>query len=156
MIVETEGYLEHGDSASHARFGPAGRSAVMFGPPGVAYVYLIYGMHLMCNVVTEPEGTAGAVLIRALEPVEGLELMAARRGAAGSGGRLTSGPGRLSQALDVTLRHNGSDLARGPLGIWRGIVLGDSDVAVTPRVGVCGSQEEPYRCVFKGNANFSV
>jgi DNA-3-methyladenine glycosylase len=150
MIVETEGYLEHDDAASHARFGPTGRSRVMYGPPGMAYVYFIYGMHFMFNVVTEPEGKAGAVLVRALEPLEGLDVMASRRGLPDKGS-LTSGPARLCQALAITLDLNEADLTRGPLCILHGKPVTGAAVQTTPRIGVGGSREEPYRFVLKGN-----
>lgn len=109
-IVETEAYLDQRDAASHAARGPTGRSAIMFGPPGVAYVYLIYGMHHCLNVVTEADGHAGAVLLRALEPLVGLEAMRTRRGR-GPEHRLGAGPGRLCRALGVDLAWNGLPLA---------------------------------------------
>lgn len=154
MIVETEAYLEHGDLASHARFGPTERSRVMFGRPGRSYVFFIYGMYHMFNTVTEAEGTAGAVLIRALEPLEGLEVMKERRRRP-SGKDLANGPGRLCQALAITIEQNQVDLTRGPLGIWEHVSFYDSDVVATPRVGVVGSTEEPYRFAVKGNPNVS-
>jgi len=150
VIVETEGYLEQGDLASHARFGKTPRSRVLFGPPGRAYVYFIYGMHHLFNVVTEYDGVAGAVLIRALEPLEGLDLMKKRR-ARPDGSNLTNGPGRLCQAMEITLEQNEADLTRGPLGIWRKASFADSRVETTPRIGVIGSVEEPYRFTVKDN-----
>lgn len=120
----------------------------MFGHPGVAYVYFVYGMHFMFNVVTEEHATAGAVLIRALEPVEGVELMARRRGRSRD---LSNGPARLCQALGIDLSLNGSDLTRGPLGIWRRKTYDDKEVVTTPRIGVVGSADEPYRFCVKGN-----
>lgn len=150
--METEGYLEHGDLASHARFGPTPRSGRLFGPPGLAYVYFIYGMHHMFNVVTEPDGTAGAVLVRALEPVEGIELMERRRGTARE---LASGPGRLCQALGITLEQNGMTLMEGPLSLFRRREYAEKEIEVTPRIGVAGSHEEPYRYLVKGNPNVS-
>lgn len=152
IIVETEGYLEHGDMASHARFGPTDRSSVLFGPPGHAYVYFVYGMHYMFNVVTERDETAGAVLVRALEPLVGIELMSRRRGVAPDGkANLTRGPALLCQALGITLEKNRADLGAGPLGIYAMRSHQDPDVMNTPRIGVCGSREELYRCVVKGN-----
>lgn len=150
MIVETEAYLGDGDYASHARFGPTRRSHVLFGPPGLAYVYLIYGMHYLFNVVTESDGVAGAVLIRALEPLDGAALMAARRGR-GELLELTRGPARLCQALAIGLENNEADLTRGPLGIWRGESLPVFEVMATTRIGVAGSKEELYRYLVKGN-----
>lgn len=124
----------------------------MFGHPGIAYVYFVYGMHYMFNVVTERDRAAGAVLVRALEPVEGLDLMTLRRGRATD---LTSGPARLCQALSINREQNGADLSAGPLGIWRRKSYDDKEVEITPRIGVCGSHEEPYRYLVKGNPHVS-
>jgi DNA-3-methyladenine glycosylase len=148
VIVETEGYLGEGDDASHARFGRTPRASMMFGPPGRSYVYFVYGMHCMFNVVTEPEHTAGAVLIRALEPLEGLDLIRGRRGGSPD---LTNGPARLCQGLAITLEQNGADLTRGPLGLWQRRSYDDNEVLVTPRIGVTGSEQEPYRYLVKKN-----
>lgn len=104
-VVEVEAYFGPGDPGSHARNGPTPRSVVMFGPPGHAYVYFCYGMHYMFNAVTEEEGTAGAVLVRALEPLTGLDIMADRR-KTDDPLALCSGPARLTQALDIDLSHN--------------------------------------------------
>ncbi|HHS96728.1 MAG TPA: DNA-3-methyladenine glycosylase, partial [Chloroflexi bacterium] len=106
-IVEVEAYIGEDDRASHARFGPTERNAAMYGPPGHAYVYLIYGVHHCLNLVTGPEGFPAAVLIRALEPLEGVEQM---RGLRGGRPDLTNGPGRLCQALGIDLRFDGADL----------------------------------------------
>jgi DNA-3-methyladenine glycosylase len=126
IIVETEAYLGPDDLASHARFGPAGRSAVMFGPPGHAYVYFIYGVHEMFNVVAGRDGEGAAVLIRAIEPLGvGVDPASGR------------GPGKLTRALGIDRRHNGRDLvAGGPLGIARGRRIARSAIACGPRVGV--------------------
>jgi DNA-3-methyladenine glycosylase len=107
-------------------------------------------MHYMFNVVTEPNGVAGAVLIRALEPLDGVELMKERR-AKHDGAGLTNGPGRLCQAIAITLEQNEVDLTRGPLGIWQRRSFADSEVETKPRIGVFGSVEEPYRFTVKGN-----
>lgn len=152
MIVETEGYLEHGDLASHARFGRTPRSSIMYGPPGYAYVYFVYGMHHMFNVVTERRGSAGAVLIRALEPLEGLEQMAHRRGRTED---LCNGPARLCQALGIDLGSNGADVVSGPLTIRRRRSFDDAEVETTPRIGVAGSRDEPYRYCVNGNPHVS-
>lgn len=150
LIVETEAYLGQSDGASHARFGLTDRSRVMFGQPGAAYVFFIYGMYCMFNTVTEPVGKAGAVLIRALEPTEGIELMAARRGG-NEAGNLTNGPARLSMALGITMEHNGIDITTGPLGVWGRRGGTDPRVASGPRVGVSGSADNPWRFYMKGN-----
>src|SRR3954447_21846999 len=103
-IIETEAYIDQTDLACHARFGRTPRSQVMFGPPGHAYVYFTYGMHWMLNIVTEPVDFPAAVLIRALWPEEGLEVMQARRGRAEPPARLTGGPAKLAQALGIDRR----------------------------------------------------
>jgi DNA-3-methyladenine glycosylase len=129
-IVETEAYLR-GDPASHAFRGRTARNAVMFGPPGHAYVYLVYGMHLCFNVTSAPEGIGEAVLVRALEPLEGLAAMQRRRQSARE---LCRGPGRLTQALAITRAHDGADLARGALRIEQGAAPGR--IVAGPRVGI--------------------
>jgi DNA-3-methyladenine glycosylase len=127
IIVETEAYLGPEDLASHARFGPRGRSAVMYGPPGHAYVYFIYGVHEMFNVVAGRDGEGAAVLIRAIDPVRGI-----------AGGRQAGrGPGKLTAALGIDRRHNAVDLtAGGELGVSRGRPIGARAVACGPRVGI--------------------
>ncbi len=118
-IVEVEAYLGERDAASHARRGPTPRAAIMFGPPGYLYVYLVYGMHHCMNVVTESDGTAGAVLIRAAQPIVGFE--------SDAGTRLLSGPGKVCAGLGVTRTHNGRDLSAGE-------VLVSDDGFPVPRV----------------------
>ena len=108
-IVETEAYLGVGDAAAHSARGPTPRTRVIFGPPGHAYVYLIYGMHYCLNIVAEPEGVAGCVLIRAVEPV----------GAVAGAALLSNGPGKLTRALGITLDHYGVDLTRGPITLHK-------------------------------------
>jgi DNA-3-methyladenine glycosylase len=134
-IVEVEAYLDARDRASHAArgTGPTSRNAVMYGPPGHAYVYLIYGMHHCFNVVTELDGVAGAVLVRALEPVVGLEAMRRRRGRAEMRD-LTSGPGKLCAALAIDRRHNAISLDSVGLRIAPG--RRDEPIVTSPRVGV--------------------
>jgi DNA-3-methyladenine glycosylase len=127
LIVETEAYLGPEDLASHARFGATERNRVMFGPGGVAYVYLCYGIHYMFNVVSGREGEAGAVLIRALEPDAGLEAHHA----------VARGPGKVTRALELSREHNGVDLsADRQLYIAGGRMLRPEQVAVGPRIGI--------------------
>jgi DNA-3-methyladenine glycosylase len=150
VIVETEAYHES-EPACHAFVGLTKRTAVIFGPPGRAYVYRSYGIHVMLNAVCEPEGVGAAVLIRALEPVEGLELMRQRRGVSDVR-NLCSGPGKLTQALDIDLLDNGVDLNRGPIRItsrpaaWREV-----EVVVDQRIGITKAVELPWRFSAAGN-----
>lgn len=154
-IVEVEAYFGKDDPAAHAYIGRTERNAVLFGPPGVAYVYFIYGMHYCLNISCEPDGQAGCVLIRALEPVEGLETMAKLRELP-SGAKpklLTSGPGRLCQALHITrAAHNGLDVTDAASCLR---VEDDGyrvkKVAVTPRIGIRHAAELPARYVIEGN-----
>jgi len=145
-IIETEAYIGRSDTACHAARGRTKRNAVMFGPPGHAYVYFIYGMYHCLNVVTEEEGFAAAVLIRALEPLEGLAVMRERRRNR-SDRALTSGPGKLCQALAIDRRLNGADLcADGPLYIEEGEIAGE--IATGPRIGIRAAPEDmaaPWR-----------
>ncbi len=150
MIVEVEAYEGIDDPASHAFRGPTPRTEVMFGPPGRLYVYLSYGVHWCANVVCHPEGVAGAVLLRAVEPVTGIDAMWADRPAARRERDLGSGPGKLCAALGINDEHNGVDMldpsspvrllaAEGP---DRG---DDSEIAVGPRVGITKAVERPWR-----------
>jgi DNA-3-methyladenine glycosylase len=142
-LVEVEAYTGQQDPASHAFRGLTNRNAVMFGPAGFAYVYFTYGMHHCLNVTAQEPGRAGAVLIRALEPLRGIELMRAH-GDSGPQARLLSGPGKIGRAFGLTLRDNGRDLTRGPLGIAAGTPLSDDEVLVGPRVGITRAVELPY------------
>src|SRR4051794_26027730 len=119
IIVEVEAYLGGDDLASHSAKGITDRTRVIFGPPGRAYVYLIYGMYECLNFVVEPEGKAGCVLIRALEPLAGLKQMFERRPAARKPEDLAGGPGKLTRALDITRNLNASNLIKGPLTVRR-------------------------------------
>ena len=132
-IVEVEAYRGPRDAASHA-YRRTPRSEVMWGPPGTAYVYFSYGSHVCLNVVTEPPGRAGAVLLRALEPVGGIALMVRRRGTRDLR-LLATGPGRLTQAMGVTLAHNRGDLVTGPLYIARADRR-PRVITATPRIGI--------------------
>ncbi len=137
-IVEVEAYDGERDGASHARSGPTERNASMFGPPGHAYVYFIYGMHYCFNVVTEPEGDGAAVLVRALEPVEGIDEMRPRR-AGREGVELTNGPAKLCYALAIDGALDGEDLVEGQaLWIERDERVPEAQVGRGPRVGVRG------------------
>ena len=138
-IVETEAY-HHEDPASHAFAGPTPRNAAMFGPPGQIYVYRSYGIHWCMNLVCGPE-PGSAVLIRAIEPTEGLEIMMARRGL-DDPRRLCSGPGRLCQAMAVTHAHNGLSADQPPFGLTPGPSAG---VVVGPRIGITKAVDTPWR-----------
>ena len=154
-IVETEAYLGLDDPASHSFPGLTPRNAVMFGPPGHAYVYFIYGMHYCLNVSCEPDGRAGGVLFRALEPVSGLAEMARRRGLPeGAPPRLlTSGPGRLCQALGIVREGiNGVDFTsrKSVLQIVDDGFVPEA-VTITPRIGISKASEMPLRFLISGN-----
>ncbi len=141
-IVETESY-ERDDPACHAFVGLTERTRVLFGPPGRAYVYLSYGIHSLLNAVAEPEGDAAAVLIRALEPTDGLELMRDRRGARPDTD-LCSGPGKLTEALGIGLEANDADLCRDPFLLAP--PEGERpEVVVGPRIGITKAVERPWR-----------
>ena len=150
IIVETEAYLGSDDLAAHSARGLTGRTRVIFGPPGHAYVYLIYGMYECLNLVAEPDGRPGCVLIRALEPVVGVELMQARRGAVRKVAQLANGPGKLTVALGITRAHNGADVTRGALVVREAAGAGEVEIEVTPRIGITKSAELPLRFVVVG------
>ena len=149
MIVETEAYLGGDDLASHTARGITPRTRVIFGPPGHAYVYFVYGMYECLNLVAEPDGKPGCVLIRALEPVRGIEAMQRRRPSARSVRDLTSGPGKLTLAMGITRACNGADVTRGDLVVrkWRT----PSAIAVTPRIGIRQCADLPLRFLIPGN-----
>lgn len=152
-IVETEAYLGPPDAASHAVAGLTPRTRDLFGPPGSAYVYFVYGVHWCVNAVTDPPGGGMAVLIRAIEPLDGVQLMRRRRAASAGRGRkvardadvrdadrrdreLTNGPGKLCAALGIDGRMSGRTLQRPPITIRQGREVPDSDVLVSPRIGL--------------------
>ena len=166
IIVEVEAYIGEDDPACHAAPGPTQRNAPLYGPPGRAYVYLNYGLHYLVNAVTEPAGAPAAILIRALEPLEGVELMARRRGKNGGRGRgllaqstpvpddLCRGPGNLTVAMAIDLRQNNGDLWKGKLRI--------EDRGITPpaiewsrRIGIRVGVEQPWRCTWRGHPAIS-
>src|SRR5579859_8165800 len=155
VIVEVEAYIAAVDAAAHGYGGPTPRTRSMFGLPGRAYVYRSYGMHFCLNVVTEPQGQAAAVLIRALAPACGLELMRTRRGPAIPDRDLCRGPGRLCQALAITLGNDGADLC-GP-DLWIAETPGvESDganppIASSPRIGISKAVDLPWRFFIPGS-----
>ncbi len=151
IIVETEAYLGGDDLASHSAVGITNRTRVIFGPPGHAYVYLSYGIHDCMNIVAEPAGKPGCVLIRALEPLEGLDVMRARRPAARTDRDLANGPGKLTRALGITRKHTGVDLTRGDLVVLSRQPAPKFKIAVTPRIGIVKCADLPLRFFIEGN-----
>ena len=150
-IVEVEAYEGATDPASHAYRGETRRNRVMFGPGGHAYVYFTYGMHYCMNVVTGPPGRAQAVLVRALEPVEGVTIMRRRRGVE-STERLARGPGCVARALGLTRADDGLDLTRGPLWILDAPAKREGRrILRTPRIGIRHAAERPWRYVLAGH-----
>ncbi len=149
-IVEVEAYGP-GDPASHSYRGRTPRNGVMFGPPGHLYVYFTYGMHFCMNVVTEPDGQGSAVLLRAAEPLEGLGVMADRRGTS-ERRRLCSGPARWTQAFGITREQDGADLVRGrEVFLLESEPVARSSIATTTRVGVNVGIERPWRFFVVGS-----
>jgi len=150
-IVETEAYLGVDDRAAHAWRGITARTRIMFGPPGHAYVYFIYGMYECLNFVAEEEGKAGCVLIRAVEPLAGIATMQRRRPKAHRVEDLASGPGKLTLALGITRKENGADLTRGALHVRRLVDEAPFEIQVTPRVGITHCADWPLRFLIAGN-----
>ena len=146
-IVELEAY-HHTDPASHSFRGPTERNAIMFGPPGYSYIYRSYGIHWCLNFVCEPKGSASAVLIRALEPTEGLGTMRRRRGMADER-LLCSGPGRLCEALGITHKQNGFALDEPPFELFGRTAA--VEVAIGPRIGITKAVDKPWRYGLKGS-----
>lgn len=151
VIVETEAYVGEHDAACHAAVGKTARTAPLYGPPGTAYVYFIYGMYWCVNAVTRAEDLPSAVLIRALEPLHGIDLMRSRRPRAHRDVDLCNGPGKLCLALGIGPEHNGHDLLNPPLRIRAGIKFAERSVAVTPRIGITKAADWPLRWVVRGN-----
>jgi DNA-3-methyladenine glycosylase len=151
IIVETEAYLGGDDLASHSAVGITNRTRVIFGPAGHAYVYLSYGMHECMNIVAEKAGVPGAVLIRALEPIEGLDVMRRRRPKARTDRDLTSGPGKLTEALGITRKLTGVDMTRGDLVVVERREASLFEIVVTPRIGITKCAELPLRFFIEGN-----
>ena len=167
VIVETEAYHDS-EPACHAFVGLTPRTRILFGPPGRAYVYRSYGIHALLNAVCEPEGVGAAVLIRALQPLAGIEAMRARRSPLGAGGgtamrdeELCSGPGKLTQALGIELSENGVDLARGPVRILpreadrSEIGQHEPEIIAGQRIGITKAVELPWRFCVADNRNVS-
>lgn len=149
VIVETESY-ERDDPACHAYVGLTDRTEVLFGPPGRAYVYLSYGIHSLLNFVAEAEGDAAAVLIRALEPTVGIEVMRARRGERPDQD-LCSGPGKLTEALGIGLAENGTDLTADPFLLLPPDPGWEGEVVTGPRIGISKAVERPWRFCAAGS-----
>jgi DNA-3-methyladenine glycosylase len=160
VIVEAEAYIGEDDPACHAAAGRTKRNYLLYGCPGIAYVYFNYGMHCLVNAVTEAKGSPAAVLIRALEPLRGVELMQRRRAALSRNGHaiarfsLCRGPGNLTRALGITLEQNSADLCGADLFVEdRGLHL--EPIAWGPRVGISVGTDKPWRCFVAGHAAVS-
>jgi DNA-3-methyladenine glycosylase len=154
VIVETEAYLGAHDPGSHASTkGITARNRVMYGPPGCVYVYFTYGSHHMLNLVTEAEGTAGAVLVRAIEPTIGARIMAGRRGGR-TGPDVTNGPGKVAAALGIDLGHNGVTLG-DEVAVYDAAGVGDDRVGASGRIGLSAGHDLPLRYFIVGNGYVS-
>jgi DNA-3-methyladenine glycosylase len=151
MIVEVEAYLGKGDLAAHSSRGITPRTRVIFGPPGHAYVYFVYGMYECLNFVTMPDGEAGCVLIRAVEPWCGIRKMKERRASARRIEDLASGPGNLTLAFGITRRNNGTDLTKGALTVRELEHPPAFQVGITPRIGIRRCADLPLRFCVEGN-----
>ncbi len=150
-IVETEAYLGYDDPASHGyRHRRNARNEALFGPPGIWYVYLSYGMHWCANLVCQRAGLASAVLLRALEPLKGLNVMRERRGELPDR-QLCSGPGRLCQALGINRDLDGSAMAHGPVVVVRGAPVAADAISATPRIGITKAADWPLRFHLTGS-----
>ena len=163
VITEVEAYQGVDDQACHARAGKTARNAVMFGGPGKAYVYFTYGMHWMLNLVCEAEGLPAAVLIRAIRPVEGLEVMRMLRPTLADKPAWLNGPAKLTQALAIGREQNGVDVCSEDEGLWveKGISVPAEEVETTPRIGIGYAPEPwlslPWRWVWKaGNVSYPM
>jgi DNA-3-methyladenine glycosylase len=151
IIVETEAYIGEDDPACHAAVGRTRRTEPLYGRPGLSYVYFIYGVHWCFNAVTRAEGLPSAVLVRALEPVKGIELMRERRGPKIQGVNLTNGPGKLCAALGIDGKMNGLSLQRGPLVIREGSAVEASQIVTAKRIGITKAADWPLRFYIRGN-----
>jgi DNA-3-methyladenine glycosylase len=154
-IVETEAYLGPDDPACHAAAGLTNRTKHLFGPPGISYVYLIYGMYWCFNAVTRERGHGAAVLVRAVHPTHGLELMRRRRPKVKRDRDLTNGPGKLCMAMGIDGSMSGLSLRDGPLVIRAGEPVPDDEVVVTPRVGITQAADWPLRYLVRDDPYIS-
>jgi DNA-3-methyladenine glycosylase len=148
-IVETEAYTGPDDPACHAAAGLTKRTEHLFGPPGIVYVYFIYGMYWCVNAVTREKGHGSAVLIRAVHPLAGVDVMRERRARAKRDVDLTNGPGKLCQAMGIVGAMTGTSLRTGPVVIRAGEPVADADVAITPRIGITKAADWPLRFFVK-------
>jgi DNA-3-methyladenine glycosylase len=151
IIVETEAYLGEHDLACHAAAGRTARTEALYGPPGTSYVYFIYGMYWCFNAVTREEGLPSAVLVRALEPLDGIALMHKRRPRIKNDVDLTNGPGKLCTALGIVGSMSGQSLRRKPVRIREGEPVPDDRVAITARIGITRCADWPLRWIVKDN-----
>jgi DNA-3-methyladenine glycosylase len=151
IIVETEAYVGEHDPACHAAAGRTSRTAPLYGHPGLSYVYFIYGVHWCFNAVTRAKGLASAVLVRAVEPVKGVELMQQRRGPKIRGVNLTNGPGKLCSALGIDGSMNGLSLQRGPLVVREGARYSADEIVTGPRIGITKAVDWPLRYYIRDN-----
>jgi DNA-3-methyladenine glycosylase len=151
IIVETEAYIGEEDPACHAAVGRTRRTEPLYGPAGISYVYFIYGVHWCFNAVTRAAGLPSAVLVRALEPLAGLELMRERRGPKVHGVNLTNGPGKLCAALGIDVKMNGLSLQRGPLVVRAGTPVDESMIVTAKRIGITKAADWPLRYYLRGN-----
>ena len=151
IIVETEAYVGEHDAACHAVAGRTRRTEPLYGKPGISYVYFIYGVHWCFNAVTRAEGSPSAVLVRAIEPASGVELMQERRGPKVRGVNLSNGPGKLCAALGIDGSLNGLSLQRGPLVIRAGETFSHDQVVIGPRIGITKAVDWPLRFYVRGN-----
>jgi DNA-3-methyladenine glycosylase len=151
LIVETEAYVGEHDLACHAAAGRTKRTEPLYGPPGMSYVYFIYGVHWCFNAVTRDAGLPSAVLVRAVEPLAGVELMRRRRPAAKRDIDLSNGPGKLCAALGIDERHNALPLDRPPLVVREGVGIGSARVRITPRIGITKCADWPLRWLVADN-----
>lgn len=151
LIVETEAYVGEHDPACHAAAGLTKRTAPLYERPGLSYVYFIYGVHWCFNAVTREKGLPSAVLVRALQPLTGIDLMTERRDGRSAGANLTNGPGKLCEAMGIDGAMNGLSLQRGPLVIREGESIADDAVDVGPRIGITKAADWPLRFFIRAN-----